>query len=274
MLTRATVTMVGMSMAGAALATVLSLGEAPERPLRHEEQVTVALRDGWSDYQGSLAPNAPVSSLAWVNSFRSDVAGPMGDEAARVDVEAAPSPLHPGATLLRVVVQTGRRGAAPLRDGRLRLDFFGSEVSAWRPPDAFDWHPTPVPLLATLDDLSPGAARVLFVEVDLPVRYGGALGTATLVGVSDGRRVQQVVPLERGRGDLDDASTDFRFFAAVFALGENARGAVHLGYETVDPLLADSTLGVPEREAFLEQGLHRSLGQVRNRFAPTRFDDY
>lgn len=277
MLTRATVTMVGVSMVGGALATVLSLGEAPERPLRHDDEVTVSLRDGWVEYQSSLAPSpprAPVSSLAWVNAFRTDVAGPAGDAPVRVDVEAAPSPLQGGATLLRVVVQAGRRAGPTLRDARLRLEFFGSEVSAWRAPERSDWQPAGCALVATLDELRPGVARVLFVEVDLPMRYGGAIGTATLRGVSEGRDVQQTVPLERSRGDLDDATSDFRFFAAVFALAEHARGAATVRSELIDPLLADTTLGVPEREAFLEQGLLRAFGKVRGRLGPVWIDDY
>lgn len=258
----ATVTIAGLLVANGALALLLSMSDAPERPQHtSSEPVTVHLSDGWVAYQSSLSRRSDgawvmPSALAWTNAFESEVPGPTGEAPVSVDVEAAPSPQHPGATLLRVLVQGDRRARRPLKDVQLRLDFFPFEVAAWRAPEQPWWEAPSTPLLATID-LPAAATRVLFVEVDARLRFGASLGVATFTATEeDGRAVRLVAPLERGHRDLDDASLDFRFFAAVFIAAETHLGT-RVNFETLDALLADSTTGQPAREAFATDGLRR-----------------
>lgn len=237
---------------------MLSVPETPERRLRGSSApLTLHVPDGRASYLASLERRPDGSwvmptALAWTNAFRSEVRGPVGAP-VRLDVEAAPSPTTPGATLLRVLVQVDRHAPQALRALRLRLDFFPLEVSAWRAPEQLVWDAPEAPLEVTLEPPPMGGCRVLFVEVDARFRYGGALGVATLT-VNDTQRL--VAPLERGHGDLDAASLDFRFFAAVFTAAE-ARHVGKVDFAVVEALLADSTMGQADREAFADQGLRR-----------------
>lgn len=248
------VTMAALLLTNVALAIAHSRVEAPARPLRGSaEPVQVQLADGrdaWNAARAQQPERPPPSALAWTNAFRSEVAGPMPGAPLRLDVEAAPSPVHRGATLLRVVVQADRRQQPNLPDPRLRLDFFPLEVAAWRAPEQPTWAAPQTPLLVTLAPLEAGASRVLFVEVDTRLRFGAALGVVTLTA---GPSVRLAAPLDRGPARLDDASLDFRFFAAVFATAESP--VVRVDADLVLDLLTDSSAGQAEREAFEDVAL-------------------
>ncbi|MBL8919531.1 MAG: hypothetical protein JNJ54_11760 [Myxococcaceae bacterium] len=250
-----------------ALAVVHSRNETPARPLRAStEPVLLHLPDGRDAWKAALArqPDRPrPSAVAWTNAFRSAVAGPTPGAPAGLHVEAAPSPLHPGATLLRVVVQADHRQEPDPSDLRLRLDFFPLEVVAWRAPEQPTWESPQTPLLVTLAPLEAGTSRVLFVEVDTRLRFGAALGVVTLTAGPAGRLA---APLDRGPASLDDASLDFRFFAAVFATAESS--VVRVDAEGVLSLLADSAAGQAEREAFEDlalRTLNLTFDQLRAR---------
>ena len=98
-----------------------------------------------------------------------------------------------------------------------------------------------------LDELSRGDTRMFFLHVDALQRFGSGLGIVEVGGVDalTGSEVRLRAPLARHaiHRSLDHASTDFRFFTAVCVESLTSSSVVA-------DLLADSALGIPEREAF------------------------
>jgi hypothetical protein len=183
-----------------------------------------------------------------VHGFRSEVAGPAPGELARIDVEGSPSPLS-DSSLIRVAVQVRRTGpgGVALRNGWARVSFFSSEVAQWQRTGQPIWQPADEPAEFVFDDLSRGDTRMVFFHVDALQRFGSGIGVVEVGGIDvlTGEEVRLHAPLARHafHRSLDHASTDFRFFAAV-CLAPLTSSLV------VADLLADSAIGIPERETF------------------------
>lgn len=270
-MSRATVTLVGLSVVGLALAAVVTTVPEPERVRTQTPPDVVALRDGSELLRTGTGKE---DGLGWVNAFPSEVAGPVRG-ALRIETEAAPSPLSWGATLVRVTVQASRTEAVP-SFADATITFFDSETTGWRPQTDYRWRDPDVPLRVQLLDLTTGASRSLFFEVDQALRWGGALGVVTLVDANGSR---SVAPIERSRS-LDRASSDFRFSTAVLLMTHSRRTEFEA---LAQSLAADTAPGVPSRERFVERFVpeppavtYRPTGvfEVGPTFVPSSADNY
>jgi len=242
-------------------ATALS---PPARAVQPSPPEFVALVDGRPAYETSLPtvnePAAAADPLAWVNAFRSEEPGPEAGAAVRVNLEGAPSPREPGALLLRVSVQArhvGPEGAA-LKEGRLTVSFYGSEVATWSAGDQL-WQPPSALARYQLDEVLRGQTRTVFLQVDATGRFGGSLGVVELTGVDGvtGAPVRLRAPLQRGAvHPLARASPDFRFLTAVWVAAEAVRTPHHLAlFEIIDVLVSDTAPGIAERERFVSKAV-------------------
>lgn len=266
-MSRATVTLVGLSVVGLALAAVATTVPEPERVRVQSPADEVVLGDERELLQtGSGTEDA----LRWVNAFPSDVEGPH-EGLLRIETEAAPSPLSWGATLVRVTVQASRTKAVP-EVAHATITFFDSETTGWRPHSDFRWRAPAQRLPVRLVGLTTGATRTLFLEVDQALRWGGALGVVTVVD-ANGERV--TAPISRSRA-LDRASSDFRFSTAVL-LTMHRDPLRKAELEAVSQaLVADTAPGVPWREHFVERFVPEPstlVGTGEFRVVPSTFDN-
>ena len=243
-MTRVALMTAGLAMSCFALGALVTTVPEPERLRTELPPDVVVLRDASEMLERGGGDEDP---LRWVNAFPSEVAGPT-DELLRIETEAVPSPLSWGATLVRVTVQASRTATTMPPIAEAHITFFGSETTGWRPQTDFQWRAPGVPLRVQLTDLSPGATRSLFIEVDEALRWGGSLGVVTLE--ANGRTIS--APIERSR-PLDEASSDFRFATAVLlTMHPNQQRRAELEAVTRS-LVADTAPGVPSREAFVER---------------------
>lgn len=243
-MTRATVAMLGLSVVGLALAVVVTTVPEPERVRTEAPPELVVVRDGSALLESGTGHE---DALGWVNAFPSEVPGPERSP-LRIETEAVPSPLSWGATLVRVTVQASRTGVVPPL-AEATIVFFDSETTGWRPQTDYRWRAPGVPLRVQFAELTTGASRSLFLEVDQSLRWGSTLGVVTLV---DETGAQLVTPIERSRS-LDRASSDFRFSTAVLLMTHPSLER-RAEFETLaQALVADTAPGVPWRERFVER---------------------
>ena len=241
---RTTIVLALATLTAGALDEALTRTPAPSRPLRLTRAPVEWLIDG----KAANPPDGTSTASLRVNAYRSEVPGPEAGGLARIDVEGGPSPLS-DSLLLRVSVQVRRTGpsGAALRNGWVRVSFFPSEAAHWQRVGQSVWQPAEEPVEFVLDALSRGDTRMFFLHVDALQRFGSGLGIVEVGGVDalTGSEVRLRAPLARHaiHRSLDHASTDFRFFTAVCVQSLTPS-------PVVAELLADSALGIPEREAF------------------------
>ncbi|MDP1917503.1 MAG: hypothetical protein Q8L14_14780 [Myxococcales bacterium] len=257
------------ALVGASLAWQLTLLTPASRQLSLTPAPVQRLFDGRTEYQASL-PNVrtrePVDETAWVNAFRSDEPGPLEGAVARINVEGVPSPLGPDALVLRVSVQARRTGppGAVLRKAWLRVSLFEDEAAAWMRPARTSWHPASEPAEYVMDELAVGETRTVFLHVDPTRRFGSSLGVVEVGGLdgTTGADVSLRAPLARSafHSALADASSDFRFLTAVMLAARAVGHPGEVDLADVEQLLADSALGIPEREAFVANGVPSQVG--------------
>lgn len=266
--TRTTVLLVAATLVAAAFDELLTATPAPSRQLSLTRAPVEWLVDGKTDLE---RPGANTVGLR-VSRYRSEVAGPEAGALARIDVEGGPSPLA-DALLVRVAVQVRRTGpgGVALRNGWVRVSFFPAEAASWQRPEQSVWHPADEPAEFVLDELSRGDTRMLFLHVDALQRFGSGMGVVDVGGIDalTGEEVRLRAPLARHaiHRSLDQASTDFRFFTAVCIAPLTSKSIV-------SELLADSAMGIPEREAFAATVPAPLLFRERSFFSSEERDTY
>lgn len=241
---RTTIVLAVTTLVAGSFDEVLTRTPAPSRELRLTRAPVEWLVDG----KTGTPPEGTSTSSLRVNAYRSEVPGPEAGGLARIDVEGGPSPVT-DSLLLRISVQVRRTGPSgvALRNGWVRVSFFSSEAAQWQRVGQSGWQPAEEPVEFVLDEISRGDTRMFFLHVDALQRFGSGLGIVEVGGVDGltGAEVRLRAPLARHsiHRSLDHASTDFRFFTAV-CVESLAPSPV------VAELLADSAMGIPEREAF------------------------
>ncbi len=179
-----------------------------------------------------------------VNAFGYDDAQPQGGEPFAVTIEAAPCPWRAGHALVRVGIRGADGGAEPLaEDASAEVRFDSSRVRAYR-------------LLGRAEGGAPGAGRGVRLgrghavtslwELELaPGESQWLAGSLVEVEVrfveagSGERRAVQARLADRAK-DLEQASRDLRFSAAVALFGISLGGDPDGGVQPSRDLLSDA----------------------------------